>query len=285
MTDQGLFEVASGLVAILRASGSTEKLHVLHLARNKLTAQSLAHLAPVIEAAAGDLQDLDLTDNDIEIASEESHRHWEQFLRSFSDCRCLRRVSLDRNNLGSAKAWESFLGIYLEQFRSSEDLWYAQNARDDDVDDARQDEETSLVDRTSDLTLDIKNGDFTSKARGIPAILIFGLTDTHLTDACSLFLSYVFERHHFLQNEVNGRLWISGAAAATCGASGIVWQPNDQLGIVGVKMLKDAEAVPWHPLDDQENEQQPMLQSERHASDVTPDTWYVLSCYSEFVTR
>ncbi|KAI9846246.1 MAG: hypothetical protein M1837_004235 [Sclerophora amabilis] len=118
LTDEGAFEIVSGLTKSLCRDRENEqpitRLEELCLSGNQLTARCLAPLSQVIEIAADDLRDLDLSENNICVASEDEAVAWETFLRSFRRCSVLRRFDLSRNALGP-RAFEIFARVYTQE--------------------------------------------------------------------------------------------------------------------------------------------------------------------------
>ena len=91
--------------------GKVMSLEELCLRDNKITAESLRMLGRVIKLAAGDLRDLDLSNNLIAIDTNEEASAWEAFLNSFAECCVLRRIDFSCNALGP-KAFEILARVY-----------------------------------------------------------------------------------------------------------------------------------------------------------------------------
>jgi hypothetical protein len=113
LTDEGFAELVEALVECLSEKEGVVRLEELSLRDCKLTAASLASLSKVVSLAAGDLRDLDLSSNQITIATEDQISVWHQFLESFKDCDALSRIDLSGNPLGP-KAFEVFAKIYMQ---------------------------------------------------------------------------------------------------------------------------------------------------------------------------
>ena len=114
LTSHGFLEVATALAKSIGYEGDHGKvvrLEELCLRGNKLDAKSLPALGKVVELAAGDLRDLDLSDNVLTITTYEEVAAWEDFLTSFSECCVLRRIDLTGNALGP-KAFEVLARVY-----------------------------------------------------------------------------------------------------------------------------------------------------------------------------
>ena len=117
LTDKGFHEVASVLIKAVSYEGNGGKntrVEELCLRGNKLTVDSLRPLAFVILNCDQDLRDLDLSDNNITINTDEEARQWEDFLRSFEGCCVLRRLDLSGNPLGP-RAFEIFTRVYASE--------------------------------------------------------------------------------------------------------------------------------------------------------------------------
>jgi Leucine-rich repeat (LRR) protein len=85
----------------------------LHLQKNELTAQSLARLGEVIALSAGDLRELDLSQNDIRVKTPEEQMMWRDFLLSFKNCYMLKKLDLGSNPLGPAGV-EILARVYIK---------------------------------------------------------------------------------------------------------------------------------------------------------------------------
>ena len=107
----GWSELTSALILTLRSTEKVVVLEELCLRGNQLSATSLKDLAEIVELAAGDLRDLDLSENDLVIENEADVQAWERFLSSFARCYVLRRLDLSGNSLG-AKGFEVLAKMY-----------------------------------------------------------------------------------------------------------------------------------------------------------------------------
>ena len=114
LTSEGFVEVAAALVKAIdydSEHGKVIKLEELCLRDNKLDAKCLQALGKVIKLAAGELRDLDLSDNLFSITTCEEVAAWEDFLNSFSACCVLRRIDLSGNAIGP-RAFEILAKTY-----------------------------------------------------------------------------------------------------------------------------------------------------------------------------
>ena len=117
LTDEGFAEIAGVLSSPQTRDeehGRVVRLEELCLAGNALTASCLLALARVIQDAAAELRDLDLSENIISVSSVEDGLAWEEFLRSFRTCSVLRRLNFSGNALGSW-AFEILARVYGDE--------------------------------------------------------------------------------------------------------------------------------------------------------------------------
>lgn len=77
------------------------KLQELHLRGNCLTANALVELAKVIQLSARDLKELDISNNEINIATVSDAQKWKYFLQSFEQCCVLKKIDFSGNTLGT----------------------------------------------------------------------------------------------------------------------------------------------------------------------------------------
>ena len=115
--DDGFAEVATALVTSIEYTsehGRLVKLEELCLRDNNLDVSSLPALGQVVRMAAQDLRDLDISNNLIEIRTDEEAQIFQNFLRCFAKCCVLRRFDLSGNALGP-KAFEIFTRVYGQE--------------------------------------------------------------------------------------------------------------------------------------------------------------------------
>ena len=124
LTTEGFFEIAPALVKSIEYEcerGKVVRLEELSLGDSKLDARCLRMLGQIVANASSNLRDLDLSRNNISIATDTEAAAWEVFLSSFSDCCRLRKIDLSGNSLGHrafeiltrAYSKESFIDIAL----------------------------------------------------------------------------------------------------------------------------------------------------------------------------
>ena len=117
LTNEGFAEIAAALVTSIEYTGEhgrLVKLEELCLRDNKLDIFSLPSLGHVITLSAQDLRDLDLSNNLIEVNTDEEAQVFENFLRCFADCCVLRRLDISGNALGP-KAFEVLTRVYGQE--------------------------------------------------------------------------------------------------------------------------------------------------------------------------
>ena len=117
LTDAGFSEFSESLERTLSYNGpqgTVVLLEELCLKANRLTVASLQCLTPIIQLAAQDLRDLDLSNNMISVNDPDDVIPWEAFLQSLSNCCVLRRLDLSGNDLGT-KAFEVLARVYARE--------------------------------------------------------------------------------------------------------------------------------------------------------------------------
>ncbi|KAF7194602.1 hypothetical protein HII31_04108 [Pseudocercospora fuligena] len=277
--DEGAFAMADGLIEALRkaSASSAVLLEDLNLSGNTLTTVSLDHLTEAIELACYDLKTLDLSNNQIEVKTDEQAAQWEKFLRSFRDCRRLRRLDLSGNPLGT-RALEIFARIHIQEphidpmpASGTMSVQSLPNSIADTVDTPTNG--TYVHDK-------MVNGTFLRRRCGLRGIPYITLTDIGLTDAGALWLSYVLEDHHYpsqMIDELNATLPDSTIKTYQQDAnfSGVDWNEREStLGKDGLYLLKKTEMIrrqtvmdnatvstATHDLDDSDGEMTPVTQS------------------------
>lgn len=229
------------------------QLQLLHLQCNGLTTQSLARLAPCIEAAAHQLEELDLSNNHISVDTPERRAQWIRFLRSFRQCILLKRLNLSDNDFSDFRAFEALSQEYVQQFKINSSRWDWQSDAAGESEDDSLDEGVSIL-SIRDTNKPQRDGGTTwksgPKARrsdvcGLPAVPVVAFNNVDLCDAGALFLSTVIERHKWAQNEYCKRIWMhlkeepERAMIETTGNAGLT--------SMGQKMLSGAETAIFNP--------------------------------------
>ena len=118
LTDDGFAEFAQDLIDCMtfrdgEHPDGAAKLIELHLQDNKLSVKSLSKLTEVVVLATGDLRELDLSSNDIQVSTPEDKVVWEAFLKSFKDCFVLKKLDIGNNQLGFVGV-ETLARVYIQ---------------------------------------------------------------------------------------------------------------------------------------------------------------------------
>lgn len=193
------------------------------------------------------LLELDLSNNDISVATDEDATYLNTFLASLGHCQALRLLNLSGNNLSGSRTWEVFAREYALQFRNNEQLL---EHLADDIDDIGSGS-INMLGSLDALTLGPGDVDRTlhsqSKAQslhGLPSIGGINVTGSSLTDASALWLSFCVGRQKWIQTRLRAR---RGQIDSVSGANGFIWSSNDKLSPVGNKLLKQAEMAMYDP--------------------------------------
>ncbi|KAF8543816.1 hypothetical protein BDD12DRAFT_874040 [Trichophaea hybrida] len=229
--DEGLEIVCDGLCQGL-ASGSL-RLDELHLAENKITSRGLKFLGDVTRLASADLKDLDLRANELAIVTQEDAEDWENFLESFRDVTCLRRLDLSENPIGD-RGFEVLWRVYsredpiyipkhLKSLHSDDsDAGYDTDDMGGDSDEmdslfeqarsmnlhssadscssthttpAKSDRDSLMSGRPSVRSLSNSRTSVAAEIHGLRSIPYMIFTKTSVTDSTALFLSYILPAH------------------------------------------------------------------------------------------
>ncbi|KAA8911053.1 hypothetical protein FN846DRAFT_904642 [Sphaerosporella brunnea] len=265
--DDGLEIACEGLVQAL-ASDSV-RLDELHLAENNITLNGLKFLGNVIKQASKDLKDLDLRANKLAIVTQADAEHWEQFLRSFKQVCCLRRLDISENPIGD-RGFEILLKVYSREppvylpkaFRPSKadlsDDDYPTDGLSDDSDGMEElyhqarnmaltSKESPSAARTPPRT-DADPGvgkivsprpitiDSEVELQGLRSIPYLILSKTGMTDSTALFLSYILPVHYTPERLMPYFPVMKTKAEQealeayyTHGCRGIIYKPNNSL--------------------------------------------------------
>ena len=115
--DDELAQLLPTLEDCIRHQGESGPILILEdlcLKHNKLTVASLRHLMRLLALVSQDLRDLDLSDNQITIQTQEDRQIWQDFLETLSAFCVLRRLDLSGNALGT-KAFELLERVYAHE--------------------------------------------------------------------------------------------------------------------------------------------------------------------------
>lgn len=118
LTDEGLAHFIGDLLECVKFRcpehpDGVARLTELHLSNNQLSVVSLAQLAGVVVLSAGDLRELDLSHNLIEVKTEDQKHMWQKFLEAFKDCYMLKKIDFSNNPLGR-NGTEILARVYMQ---------------------------------------------------------------------------------------------------------------------------------------------------------------------------
>lgn len=246
LCDDGLQEMAEGLKDAL-AHPDTTRLAVLKLAQNDLTARSLMSLAQALPDACADLEELDLSGNNIAITTDEDVVAFEAFLNTLGDCKVLSKLSLANNNLGGVKAFEVFARVYMKHFKSN--VIALENVNEEDADQADGDAVDQMAENfesmstspsrrkgssTSPSTKSKTQSPRRSAARGLPSIPLIDFSSSSIMDCGALWLSYITPKHNWALSKFGRHIEAD---------AGVLCSSNGSLSSVGSKLLHQAQLV------------------------------------------
>ncbi|KAK3656652.1 hypothetical protein LTR22_009631 [Elasticomyces elasticus] len=248
--DDGFCVLADGLEGALRKEAALV-LQDIDLTDNGLTTAALARLASVIELAKFDVQTINTAGNNIVVVSDQQAAQWELFLRSFRDCRKLRRLDLSGNALG-VRAMEILAQIHIAE-PQVDPVRLTSKMSISTFDTTHSSGEST---RKDSLTLDpsadharnsISDGLTLTRRCGLRALPYFMISNTGLTTTGALWLSYVLEDHYYphqLTTELNATPATNEAYQQGARMHGIDWSGNEAaLTKDGLLLLQKAEGV------------------------------------------
>ncbi|KAI9741342.1 MAG: hypothetical protein M1834_003059 [Cirrosporium novae-zelandiae] len=284
ITDEGFLHLAQGLKEAFEYNGEQGKvihLEELCLADNKISVISLDPLADIIKLAGDELEDLDLSGNEIKIESDQDGEIWERFLESFKFCSVLRRVDFSGSPLGP-KAFEILARVYSKA--ETVDGFSSEGTSGE----GNVEVITSDLDSTEAVAIEIPTarrhrGQETTMARysstrGIRSIPYMIFADTFMTDTCALHLSYIIAAHYPPHKLLR---YVPPAKAGQpaqildnyfqSGCLGIIYLPNANLSNNGQKLLDLAEQArvdehEYSSIPESSQEAQPFPRSSRKGS-------------------
>ncbi|PYH84237.1 hypothetical protein BO82DRAFT_372658 [Aspergillus uvarum CBS 121591] len=277
LTDEGLAQFIGDLVDCLEFRDREHpmglaKVTELHLSGNRLTVDSLPMLAEVVKRSAGDLRELDLSNNDIQITTPDAVRKWANFLNSFQKCFVLRKLDLGGNALGRAGI-EHLARIYMKS-----DLDFLEGDAHEVLEWDSEDEEHSstpesmaegmarlkvIAGKENESTARKKKSPSLPKpeqknahtyaelkkyacTRGLRSIPYLILTDVSMTSHSTIQLIPMLDIQRTPESllsflPVVGKAVVLPESAASC--KSIIWRPNDKLTPHVLRMIEVAEAL------------------------------------------
>ncbi|RAH47165.1 uncharacterized protein BO95DRAFT_359630 [Aspergillus brunneoviolaceus CBS 621.78] len=285
LTDEGLAQFIGDLVDCLEFRDQEHpmglaKVTELHLSGNRLTVDSLPMLAEVVKRSAGDLRELDLSNNDIQITTPDAVRKWTNFLNSFHKCFVLRKLDLGGNALGRAGV-EHLARIYMKsdldflegdahevlELDSDEEEYpstpesVAEGVARLKVMAGKENEGTARKKSPSLPKPEQKNGKLGfpvplshthaelkkfACTRGLRSIPYLILTNVSMTSHSAIQLIPMLDIQRAPESMLNflpvlGKATVLPESAASC--KSIIWRPNDKLAPHVLRMIEVAEAL------------------------------------------
>lgn len=118
LTDEGFDQFIDDLIKCIKFRDKEHpegaaRLTDFILQGNELSAKSLLKLAEVVALSAGDLRELDISHNNIQVQSPQDKAAWQAFLVSFRHCYMLKKLDLGNNRLGIAGI-EILARVYIQ---------------------------------------------------------------------------------------------------------------------------------------------------------------------------
>jgi hypothetical protein len=264
LTDVGLAEVVDSILeGLVEHDGiPTFQLEELDLSGNSLTTAALRRLAPVIRRSQYDLKDLNLSENNIRVETQEERDDWEAFLDSFRFCRRMRRLDLSRNDLSKSLPLEILLRVYCQHrwidpvnletcttpvHSTKRGILEMTNSLNLSLSLSSSNGTLKSYDPHASLT-SLSNGRILEAREGLRSIPYIILSHACIGDAGVLHLSYILAHHYWPQN------LITELKKGSCEAQrrieddatqcfGIVYTQNDEVSSFGKKLLEHAEAA------------------------------------------
>ena len=212
------------------------KVTGLRLRGNNLSAMSLTKLGQVVALSAGDLRELNLSDNLIVGAHDSEKTSWHLFLKSFGSCFVMKKLDLGNNPI-STVAVEMLARAYMQQR-----VDYLENEAEDVVKSGRNTPTTHKNEITEE---DLKHYSCT---RGLGSIPYLILSEIPLTKAAAIMVASMVDAHRSEKELLqyvppgNNTPTLDDDTRNIC--NGLIWLPNNQeLGAKERKMLELASEV------------------------------------------
>ncbi|KAL2841811.1 hypothetical protein BJX68DRAFT_278548 [Aspergillus pseudodeflectus] len=280
LTDEGFSQFIDDLLTCIFYRGEEHptglaKITEFHLSGNNLTVLSLPKLGEVVAHSAGDLRELDLSRNEICVASAQEKAIWKAFLECFKNCYVLSKLDLSENPIGPT-GLEILCCVYI---KSDVDFLEADAAA---IVGLSVDDESTLVEEVSTLKVNendspranrakktvgkgkaakqngtsqtspaasknITAGDLKKFActRGLRAIPYLILSNIDLTMSSAIHFSHMLAIQRSSEQLLNflppGKA--SDIPEAAQSDKCIIWKPNDSIPTFATRLLEVAESV------------------------------------------
>ncbi|KAJ5156271.1 hypothetical protein N7492_009074 [Penicillium capsulatum] len=258
LTDTGCQVVINTLLQCLQHRDETHPegiVQIVHLIKislkgNDLTAESLPKLAQVISLSTGYLEDLDLSDNQIEISNENEKENWRQFLGSFRNCFMLKRLNFGGNPL-STLAIEILAKTYIESplyvGTDGGNDWsiYSPGSVRDRVHEKQMASQTGEMHESGKIKLAMEREHF-RRQHGLRSVPYFILSNLELTRAAIVHLSSMVSAQMsraYLRTFLPDTkpVVLTDEAARNCHS--IIWLPNQSFDSRSRELLHCATAM------------------------------------------
>ncbi|RMJ22638.1 leucine rich repeat protein [Aspergillus sp. HF37] len=152
LTDEGFDQFIDDLIECIKFHDKEHpegaaRLTDFILQGNELSAKSLLKLAEVVALSAGDLRELDISQNNIQVQSPQDKGAWQAFLVSFRHCYMLKKLDLGNNRLGIAGI-EILARVYIQS-----DLDFVEGDVEAILGAEQEDGEPNLVEYTESMSI------------------------------------------------------------------------------------------------------------------------------------
>ncbi|KAF3406284.1 hypothetical protein DPV78_001710 [Talaromyces pinophilus] len=269
LTDDGFNEFILDLRIALQFTSpeypqGINKLQELHLRGNCLTANALVELAKVIQLSARDLKELDISNNEINIATVSDAQKWKYFLQSFEQCCVLKKIDFSGNTLGT---WgiEVLARVYIrseldfvevveseeEDVNVPEDFMREHSTeRDDEAGGAGQG--TKAARRGTPQTSVSKHYTYTDAelrryacTRGLRSVPYLILQEVNMTNGAIVHLAEMLRLRRAPENLLS---FLPGGKPPSLppteqGRCGIYWLPNKNLSVLSHRLMQLTEEI------------------------------------------
>ncbi|PYH94724.1 leucine rich repeat protein [Aspergillus ellipticus CBS 707.79] len=272
LTDNGFALFVDDLIGCIKFKDDEHPMGLarvteFHLQGNQLTIACLPKLGEVIALSAGDIRELDISNNEIRIRTPEDIKIWVAFLNSFEDCFVLKKLDLGNNPLGRMGV-EHLARIYLKS-----DLNFLEDDAEALLGPCSSEESDDFVEGVADMKVtgkenepvrpkkspnkgkaaksnsqshidpaELKKYACTRGLRSIPYFIVssVGLTNTSAIHLLSM-LNVQRTPDHLLNFLPPGKAPTLPESAPLC--KSIIWRPCYELTAHTLRMLEVAEAL------------------------------------------
>ncbi|KAL5337904.1 hypothetical protein BJX70DRAFT_219764 [Aspergillus crustosus] len=286
LTDEGFAGFIDDLLECIRYRDEQHpvglaKVTEFYLQGNNLTVHSLVKLGEVITLSSGDIRELDLSQNDIRVESDEEKKLWKAFLASFKNCYILSKLDIS-GNLISPAGLEILACVYLKSDLEyleadaeaivkenhgdiealTEDVGVLKVAEKDKENDTRAGRpkkspfkgkagkqngtSTAVAAPSKSITIaDLKKYACT---RGLRSIPYFMLSDISLKNRSSVHLTRMLATQRASEQLLTFIPPVKASAIpeAAVDNKSLIWQPNEGLAVHAKRLLDVTESIREH---------------------------------------